>query len=239
MEKNIEDLLLELNARFYRDNAATFSATRQRLQPGVQRIAASLLTFQSRLLDLGCGNGQLAHYLAEKGFLGEYLGIDASQELLAEARQTSPFTFQAADLSAPDWDAGIDSNRFDAVLAFAVFHHLPGIRLRLEALKKIHSRLVVPGGRFYHSEWQVSNSSRLASRIHSWEEIGLNRAAVDPGDLLIDWRAGEHTGLRYVHQFDENELARLASAASFRICETFYSDGREGNLGLYQVWEAD
>ena len=55
------------------------------------------------------------------------------------------------------------------------------------------------------------------------------------GDYLLDWRR-DGNGLRYVHHFNEEELAALASDSGFSVLETFNSDGESGNLGLYQVW---
>ena len=81
--------LLHLNRRFYQTFGDEFSQTRQRLQPGVRRILEALDP-QARLLDLGCGNGQLAVYLVEKGFYGEYIGVDSSAALLNEARKNAP-----------------------------------------------------------------------------------------------------------------------------------------------------
>jgi tRNA (uracil-5-)-methyltransferase TRM9 len=57
----------------------------------------------------------------------------------------------------------------------------------------------------------------------------------------MDWRAeinGGTTagGLRYVHIFSESELSDLAATSGFDVSEKFYSDGKEGNLGLYQTW---
>jgi hypothetical protein len=43
--------------------------------------------------------------------------------------------------------------------------------------------------------------------------------------------------LRYVHHFSEAELEALAAASCFRVRQTFHSDGTNGLLGLYQVWE--
>jgi hypothetical protein len=121
------------------------------------------------------------------------------------------------------------------VFAFAVLHHLPGEALRRRVLGKMRS-LLAPQGCFMHSEWQFLNSPRLQRRILPWETVGLSPEDVDPGDVLLDWKQGGY-GLRYVHHFSESELARLAGEAAFSIRETFYSDGKEGNLGLYQVWE--
>ena len=60
---------------------------------------------------------------------------------------------------------------------------------------------------------------------------------MDEGDYLLDWKRGGE-GLRYVHQFSEEELGGLAEDAGFRVVESFYSDGESGRLGLYQVWTA-
>ena len=230
--------LLAINNQFYQANAGSFSATRQRLQPGVQRLVDRLRIERpmGRLLDLGCGNGWLGRYLLEHNFKGTYVGLDASQGLLEDARRNSPYTYLQANLADSGWESELPAEPFDAILAFAVMHHLPGVALRLGVLKQIHNHLTIPGGVFYHSEWQFRNSLKLAGRILPWETVGLLADEVDEGDALLDWRAEGTQGIRYVHQFSEEELERLARLAGFQVAETFYSDGREGNLGLYQAW---
>jgi redox-sensitive bicupin YhaK (pirin superfamily) len=59
---------------------------------------------------------------------------------------------------------------------------------------------------------------------------------VDENDYLLDWRRGGE-GLRYVHHFDEAELNAMATASGFQVREMFRSDGENGQLGLYQIWE--
>jgi tRNA (uracil-5-)-methyltransferase TRM9 len=230
--------LLTINHQFYQANAGSFSATRQRLQPGVQRLVDRLRLDlpMGRLLDLGCGNGWLGRYLLEHEFKGSYIGVDASPDLLKDARRNSPYAYLQANLADPGWAGKLPAEPFDAILAFAVLHHLPGDELRLAVLKQVHIHLITPGGFFFHSEWQYRNSPRLAGRILSWETVGLRTSDVDEGDALLDWRAEGTQGIRYVHQFSESELEMLAQSAGFQVAETFHSDGREGNLGLYQAW---
>jgi len=236
--------LLDLNKQFYQTFGREFSSTRQRLQPGVQRVL-DMLTGDETLLDLGCGNGELARERMRRGQRGPYTGIDFSQPLLDVARQgweDAPATFVRADLTRAGWEKTVISklaspaSRFDVVVCFSVLHHIPSADLRLGILQKVH-QVLSPGGRFIHSEWQFMNSEKLKSRIQPWQAIGLTDRDVDPGDYLIDWRSGGR-GLRYVHHFDEAELDALAKASRFRVCEVFSSDGENDRLGLYQVWEA-
>jgi tRNA (uracil-5-)-methyltransferase TRM9 len=227
--------LLDLNRQFYQTFALQFSATRQRLQPGVMRILEQIGTC-FKVLDLGCGNGELARQLAHHGYAGAYIGLDFSPLLLEQAAAGQPanFRFLQADLSSVDWDISPQDEHFDAVLAFAVLHHLPGAELRMQVLCKVRS-LLQQGGRFIHSEWQFLNSPRLTSRIQPWESLGLSKSDVDPGDYLLDWRQGGQ-GLRYVHHFSEAELVGMAESAGFAVIESFLSDGKNNRLGLYQVW---
>jgi SAM-dependent methyltransferase len=241
--------LVALNRRFYTEFGETFSATRGRIQPGVQRIMAQVEGTE-RILDLGCGNGQLARSLAARGHTGPYLGLDFSPPMLTDARSQPPgfsAAFRQVDLTSLDWETDTDSRPngkhlpfslpvagFDLILAFAFLHHIPSHALRRDVLQKVHG-LLSPGGRFIHSEWQFLNSEKMKARIQPWEQVELSAADVDEGDSLLDWRSGGR-GLRYVHLFSEPELAHLAAESGFRILETFLSDGQGGRLSLYQVW---
>jgi tRNA (uracil-5-)-methyltransferase TRM9 len=250
MDTSTAQKLLQLNAEFYQTFAIQFSDTRQRLQPGVLRVLKCIAP-ESSILDLGCGNGELAQTLARSGFRGRYLGLDFSAELLAVARQGvagfSNFSFIQGNLGDPGWQADLSDRHssverdrqpdFDVIFAFAALHHLPGRETYLQILKTVRS-LLAPDGRFIHSNWQFLNSERLRQRLHPWNEIGLTDEDVDPGDYLLDWRRGGF-GLRYVHHFSEEELFALSKETWFRVVESFFSDGEGGNLGLYQIWEVD
>jgi tRNA (uracil-5-)-methyltransferase TRM9 len=232
--------LLSLNKQFYQTFGHEFSSTRLRLQPGVLRVLDGLAGDES-ILDLGCGNGEVARELMRRGHLGRYTGVDFSPPLLELARhgwEDAPATFLRADLAGTDWDNKVVAflpQPFDLVTAFATLHHIPGQETRLDLLKKVHA-LLRPEGRFIHSEWQFMKSEKLKGRIQPWEDAGLSPEEVEPGDYLLDWRSGGR-GLRYIHHFNETELEDLAAASGFRVRETFNSDGLNGQLGLYQVWQ--
>jgi tRNA (uracil-5-)-methyltransferase TRM9 len=237
--------LIQLNDQFYQTFALQFSATRQRLQPGVHKILSegirsepSPIRENANILELGCGNGELARTLAHRDLGVRYTGLDFNARLLEIARQSLPADWQASfyqvNLASPEWARDLPHCPYDVILAFAVLHHLPGAELRRQVLKKVRE-LITSDGVFIHSEWQFLNSSRLRDRIQPWEQAGLRAQDVDPGDYLLDWREGGY-GLRYAHHFSEVELEALAGETGFQVIETFYSDGEGGNLGIYQLW---
>ena len=228
--------LLKLNHQFYQTFAEHFSATRQQLQPGVVKVSETL-PHKARLLDIGCGNGLLAAHLYRNGHTGPYTGIDTSSNLVEIARSLEiPIAqFHTADLADPGWAADLPDGGFDYIFCFAVMHHLPGEKLRLDLLEQVN-RLLSPDGRFILSNWQFLNSDRLRERIEPWETLGLSSSQVDHHDYLIDWRRGGH-GLRYVHFFTNPELHNLADKAGLAVSGIFTSDGENGKLGLYHIWE--
>ncbi|HKJ26526.1 MAG TPA: class I SAM-dependent methyltransferase, partial [Anaerolineales bacterium] len=196
--------LLKLNHQFYQTFAKEFSDTRQRLQPGVVKVV-SALPHTARLLDLGCGNGYLADYIMRQGHTGPYIGMDMSEDLIEIARglRLSNAQFMVGDLADPKWEKTIPHRPFDYIFCFAVLHHIPGHKLRIDFFKKVYE-LLAPDGCFIQSNWQFLNSERLRERIQPWSRIGLRDQDVDENDYLLDWRRGGE-GLRYVHYYTSKE----------------------------------
>ncbi len=210
MNKIITKQLLDLNRRFYTEYGRDFSATRGRLQTGVLRVIESLRG-EETILDLGCGNGELARTLSRRGHHGSYLGLDFSLPLLDEAEREAfafPVHFKQADLVSDDWHhiiatSGLDTpsndgystvarnDMFDIVFSFAVLHHIPSLELRLQIIQQIRE-ILKPEGMFIHSNWQFLNSEKQKARIQLWESIGLKETDVDANDYLLDWRRGGH-----------------------------------------------
>jgi len=227
--------LIELNREFYSRFGDSFSATRQRLQPGVNKILETIHVDDS-VLDLGCGNGHFLHELIRRGHRAPLLGVDFSLPLLRNAESTLGVEFREADLtqlsviSEPLSVAG----HWSLITLFATLHHIPSTEIRLDILRTVR-KLLKPGGRFILSNWQFLNSEKLKARIQPWSRVGLADSDVDEGDYLLDWRSGGE-GLRYAHQFSAEELLGLCKQAEMSLSESFLSDGENGRLGLYQVW---
>lgn len=148
--------------------------------------------------------------------------------------------FFVFDLAQSKWDTFPIREDWDVICAFAVFHHIPGKMARSQLFRNIHA-LLKPRAEFIFSVWQPQNSRRMAKRFASWNLVGIDANDVEDGDVLLDWKAEQVTtqniGYRYVHIFQQDELTGLAEQNGFSIKDSYYSDGKEGNIGLYQIWE--
>jgi len=228
--------LLTLNREFYNKFGDQFSATRQRLQPGVKKILDSIQGDVS-VLDLGCGNGSFLRELRRRGHKEPLLGVDFSLPLLRNAESTSEAEFREMDLTKLSlfYDQLLAVHGpWSIVTMFATLHHIPSTEMRLDILRTV-CKLLKPDGKFILSNWQFLNSEKLKLRIQPWDKVGINEVDLDEGDYLLDWRSGGE-GLRYAHHFTADELLGLAEQAEMRVIDSFLSDGDGGNLGLYQVW---
>ena len=237
MDASITKQLIELNRKFYDQFGESFSATRQRLQPGVKQVLDSIQADES-LLDLGCGNGFFLRALHDRGHQAALLGADFSLPLLREAESTPGVKFKALDLmqlSAVSDQLSV-AGGWDVITMFATMHHIPSQEVRLDILHTV-KKLLRSNGKFILSNWQFLNSDKLKARVQPWGRVGLSDSDVDEGDYLLDWRSGGE-GLRYAHQFSEGELFGLAEQAQMKVEASFLSDGENGKLGLYQIWQA-
>jgi SAM-dependent methyltransferase len=230
--------LLGINREFYGRFGKQFSATRQRLQPGVKKILDSIQDDVS-VLDLGCGNGHFLRELSRRGHKAPLLGVDFSLPLLRDAREAPApgVIFREVDLSQLSVNSGQlteISDQWSVITMFATLHHIPSTEMRSDILRTVRE-LLKEDGKFVLSNWQFLNSEKLKSRIQTWDKVGINESDLDAGDYLLDWRSGGE-GLRYAHHFSAQELLGLAGQARMRVTDSFSSDGENGKLGLYQIW---
>jgi hypothetical protein len=118
-----------------------------------------------------------------------------------------------------------------------VIHHFPVDPYLVRFFEFVEKNLV-PNGRFLLSTWQVKNSQRLCDRIQPWSVLGVNHQELSEDDLLLDWRAdpNQPPHYRYVHHYDAETLIKAGLSTGLKLENEFYSDGKEGDLALYQVW---
>ena len=91
-----------------------------------------------RILDLGCGTGNLTEKIARSG--AEVVGIDSSPEMIGQARRSYPaLSFVLADAAKMEFN-----NEFDAVFSNAALHWM----LDAEAVASGIARALKINGRF-------------------------------------------------------------------------------------------
>ena len=96
-----------------------------------------------KILDLGCGNGQIGEFLTDNNFSCEYTGVDFSEVLLDAAKVSLPkSTFFKDDINSLE---GITGN-YDVALFSHVFELLSCPENSLSAARKFAKTVVI---RFY------------------------------------------------------------------------------------------
>jgi SAM-dependent methyltransferase len=124
-------------------------------------MAAEHLAGARRVLDVGCGEGQISR-LARAGGADVAIGIDptTAQVVEAAARGGGASYLRAGAASLPFGDG-----RFDAVVACLVFEHIRDVD---EAISEV-ARVLEPGGRFLfflnHPLLQTPNSGWIDDQI--------------------------------------------------------------------------
>jgi len=185
--------------------AAPPGASRYLVGPVGAMLAS--LPKRARVLDVGCGNGWWAGWLAEQGHY--VVGIDPSRNGIAIAQQLHPncrFMIAAAQENLLEL---LDEPPFDAVISLEIVEHVYSPRTWaaacFEALK--------PGGRLvcstpYHGYWKNLAMSLLngwdkhlgplqeGGHIKFWSVRTITKLLTDAGFGGICWRgAGRFPGL--------------------------------------------
>lgn len=125
-----------------------------------------------RILDLGCGTGQLTSKIAERG--AEVLGIDRSPEMIEQARRNFPgLKFESGNATALTVEAP-----FDAVFSNATLHW---VKPPEAAAARIWAALR-PGGRFVAEFGGWGNVARVRQALrHALLEVArLDLDGLDP-----------------------------------------------------------
>jgi tRNA (uracil-5-)-methyltransferase TRM9 len=251
MDLRTQNALLAVNRRFYERHGASFSATRQFAWPGWPHLLPHLPQVAPTplaVLDVGCGNGRFARFLATQVKAPwTYLGLDSSPLLLAQAQELPlPLQLRLVDLIADPLSAVLGEQRFHWIALFGVLHHLPGRANRQRLLVDLAHHLARPGI-LTLSIWRFDQDPRAPQKRLSWERYNTTageRIALDqlePGDQLLTW-AGDPDTPRFCHLADEGEVVHwqaLLGQQELSLRERFAADGRTGAENSYLVFAAE
>ena len=125
-----------------------------------------------RALDVGCGDGELALELWERG--AEVTGVDASLEMIEAARvraksRTAPIAFEVGAAE----QLPFESERFDIIVAVTI---LCFVQNAVPVFREM-ARVLRPGGRLIIGELGKWSSWAAARRIRAWGGSALWRRA--------------------------------------------------------------
>ena len=256
--------LIELNNRFYAQNAGSFSQTRQAPWPGWARaleVAEGFLGARSgssddpddypggvsgplKVFDLACGNLRFERFLADRyRNAPEFYAVDSCSKLAAGKREDTEHPlavhFQQLDvlqLLMNDHSA----ERLPLNMPLAGLSVCFGFRTRVLQALLAQTR---PGGIVVLSLWRFADDARLAkkakestaeSQVHK-PFSGYERDKLEPGDYLLGWQ--DSGTFRYCHSFNDDEVTQLIDSAvpTAREVARFRADGRTGTLNSYIV----
>ena len=141
------------------------------------------------MLDLGCGVGQLAHHLAERG-AAEVIGVDLSERMLelARAERSHPrLTYVREAIE----QATFGSGRFDLVVSSLAIHYVADYR---GLVRRIAGWLVPDGILVYSTEHPVYLT-----------RAGTEGWIRDEAGRLLHWAVDAYAeeGLREEHWFKD------------------------------------
>jgi len=141
-----------------------------------------------RILDVGCGTGQLTAEIAQFG--AEVVGIDSSPEMIASARKNFPqVTFEVADVTALTY-----ADEFDVVVSNATLHW---VRDQPSAIASI-GRALKRGGRLIFEMGGRGNLRHLLDAVYQ----ALRKLGVANPEQLSPWSfpsIGEYAPLLEAH----------------------------------------
>lgn len=257
--------LITLNTAFYREQAESFSSTRETPWPGWRRLIPFLCAGMPEaevaahapamsVLDVACGNLRFERFLTQElpAVRFRFHAVDNCGELASGNHGLPGLVFHELDVlqqllaqdEAATQPAPLDAlPRCDLVGCFGFMHHIPSFELRGRLFRFLVER-ARPGGLIAVSFWQFMHDARLARKAVDAERaartrpelLALNLRELDPGDHLLGWQNTD--ALRYCHHFEDEEIDRLIAAlptGTARETCRYSADGRSGDLNRYVI----
>jgi SAM-dependent methyltransferase len=196
-----------------------------------------------RVLDMGCGAGRLAAYLAP--LTDHYVGLDLSEHMVAYCRQHfDKQTFVQGDMCRLPFEAGA----FEAVFAVCNLIDAVSAEDRLVVLAEVR-RVLVPGGLLLFSShnrhWvgagappRLERRRNPLTQLHClweyWQGVANHRRLRPSQRLETDHALLTDVGHNYAclhYYITRDAQARQLAAAGFRLLECLDERGRTLHAG--------
>ncbi len=207
----IENILTETKAT-YDAIVSDFDQTRSYLWPGLKQFRQYIKDGDA-VLDLGCGNGKLRLMFQDVKI--DYTGLDSSRELLKLAEAKPEFRLERQKFVYGEaFDLPFADNSFDSVFFIAVLHHLPGKKLRQQALAEA-ARVLKPGGVLIITNWNRYQRQYIRYVINYTFLKLIGKSELDFKDIYLPWMKGK--AYRYYHAFTLGELKRLVGRSGLKV----------------------
>lgn len=243
MPETVETEYVQLKQAVYREYSRSYDEDRKRFVGGQglsERVDWALepLTPEARLLDLGCGSGDVIARALESHLTRTMpVGLDLTPEMLALARNRLMGSYGLVQANAQVSSAAglpLQDGRFDLVTSLNLIQELP--RASIPDLLREVCRVLKPGGRFRAVIPCMvgENQSSIAFQRMSWE-----RGAMDflfPGELedLLSQETGLMDGKFQLGQ--SNAAAAAAGGETrFRLFAQIMDAIRDQGLNPQQV----
>ncbi|MGH2949372.1 MAG: class I SAM-dependent methyltransferase [Solirubrobacteraceae bacterium] len=146
----------------------------------LQDEAAAAAGRAARILELGVGTGETARRVLARSPGAELVGVDASEEMLARARERLP----GADLRVARLEDPLPPGPFDLVVSVLAVHHLRG-PAKADLFRRV-AAILAPGGRFVLGDVVVPDDPADAiTPIDGVFDVPRRDLAVFVGDASI------------------------------------------------------
>ncbi|MFA7254183.1 MAG: class I SAM-dependent methyltransferase [Patescibacteria group bacterium] len=208
MNKDYAENLIAKTISDYNKIAPLWSTKRWKLPDDVLRLE-KYFKEGDRILDLGCGQGNL-YEIARKHRV-DYVGLDASAGQIEMARKRYPEAkyevMNFGKIPYPD-------ELFDRIFCLSTIHHIPPSESRDNFLAEA-LRVLKKNGLLAISAWDL-NDPKLLAKYNSKDTEGLEN-----GDLLVPFKdnAGVELAKRYYHCFERQEFQSMLEKAGFVVEE--------------------
>lgn len=165
---------------------------------------------KEKVLDVGCGNGTVAHYLFENGY--QVLGIDVSKDAVDQAKKLGIGKFFQGNVEE---GLPFPAKKFDVVFLGDILEHLFNPAHVLREAK----RVLKPKGRI------VVSCPNMGFLVYRWHYLKTGEIPLTEGHSTEPWNTG------HIRFYSVLSLGRMLSVEGFRVSRVHGAH----KAGLFQV----